>query len=142
MGKVKICGYGVKVSANDSEINFRDIALNIAKVNPIYAEHIDPSFAEGNVDLSRVEEFEGLSASFKSLVEESSPLFRFFYVEEDGAPAFAIVTRDSSREVTDGDVSAPEMTFDLWVEARMMSMWAKDFLPGCKSGWITEDIVA
>lgn len=140
MGKVKICGYGVKVSANDVETNFRDLALNIGKVNPIYAEHIDPSFTEGDVERSRTEEFDALFLSFKNFVQQSSPLFRFYEVEDGGAHAFVIVTSNSFREVTDGDVSVPEMNFDLWVEARMMSMWAKDFLPGYTSGWIAEDI--
>jgi len=136
---VKVCGYGVKVSADDPNLDVKALALNIGKVNRSFAEHIHPFFTDPDFD-GRGAGFDHLAFSFKQLVDEELMLFEFVFLDGPAFGSFAIVTRASSSEVHDGDTSEPPMDQHRWTELKMMQIWTRDFLPGYKAGWIAEDI--
>ena len=140
MSTVKVCGYGIKVSADDPNMDAKALAENIIKVNSTYAEYLHPFFTDENFD-GQGNAFDFLALSFKNVVENApgSSWYEFVFLNEP-AGSFAIATQESASEVHNGDVSEPPMTSNGWSDKWAMQLWAKDFFPGYKVGWIAEDI--
>lgn len=138
MSSAKVSGYGIKVSAPDSRMDVTAFLENFGKVKPSFSEHAHSVFAENRDNV----EFRFLAFSFKSLIEQEFPLLEFVFLAGPAFGSFAVVTRNSSREVTDGENPVGENDYNDFYDSHMLRLWVKNFLPGYEydADWIFEDI--
>lgn len=135
MNAVKLSGYGVKVTADDPDLNVRFLLENFTEVNPCFTCHVQNFLDKGD------DSFTALASAFKALVETNSPWMEFVYL--DGPvpfQAFAIVARDDAMEITDGVNPVREFTTLGWSDTMMMQRWTRDLIPGYKTEWLFENI--
>jgi len=138
MDGIKVSGYGIKVAAHDSRINIKAIAENFAKVDQLFTKYLYPPL-DGATECTN---FSLLALSFRDLIAKEFPLLEFVFLDDKNSNSFAIVTKDSSTEITDGVNPVGANTYNDFYDSHMLRQWVKEFLPGYEfdADWIFEDI--
>lgn len=139
MSTAMVSGYGVKVTANDEQMDVKAFAAGFAENG--YEEHLESFFK----DYPEITDFNFLAFSFLELVEQEFPNLEFVFLEEDSENnAFAVVLRDFSAEV---HTEKPKPAFMPGspinqCDKIIMDMWLGSLMPGYKADWIFEEVSA
>jgi hypothetical protein len=142
MNSAKVCGYGVKVSASDQHLDVRGAVKRLAACNPLFIPQISSFFSEPALGEweDPADAFAAFAQSLKDIVEENLFLFEFVFLEGPAFSSFALVARDASEEVTDGNIPDARMDDLIWADFKMVQMFTNEILPNHKAEWLVEDI--
>jgi hypothetical protein len=132
MSTAKVCGYGVKVTAEDEAMDVKAIAALFKEHDK--EEYLDSFFEE----FPEITDFSFLAFSFMEMLEHSSD-FEFVFIGDRDENAFVIIASRTIAKVYEEDVKAPGSSVDLY-DSLTTKNFLSDFLPGYTADWICEEI--
>lgn len=133
MSTAKISGYGIKVTADDAQMDVKAIAALFAENDK--SEYLDAFFEE----YPEITDFSFLAFSFMEMLEHNERL-EFVFVDDRDTNSFVIVSSSTAAKITDESLAIKPGTLAYMEDSLIIHEFIDSFLPGYEADWICEEI--